>query len=66
MGTVDWYAGTHKAPLSWDDCVALSAKFDAAKAYAEQWPTEGPAEADGWRRRPRTSRAWAPITSAAA
>ncbi len=48
VGTVDWYAGTHKSPLSWDDCVALSAKFDVAKAYAEQWPTEGQAESDGW------------------
>jgi hypothetical protein len=48
VGTTDWYAGTHKAPLSWNDCVSLSAQFDVAKKYAEQWPVEGPAEADGW------------------
>lgn len=48
-GTVDWYAGTHKAPLSWDQCIQLSDWFDQAKAYAEQWPTRGEAEADGWR-----------------
>ncbi len=49
MGSVDYYAGTHKGPLSWDQCNALSAQFDQAKAYAEQWPTRGAAEADGWR-----------------
>ena len=48
-GTVDWYAGTHKAPLSWSQCLTLSDQFDQAKAYAEQWPTAGVAEADGWR-----------------
>jgi hypothetical protein len=49
-GSVDWYAGTHKAPLGWDDCLELSALFDQAKAWAEQWPTAGAAEADGWAR----------------
>lgn len=49
VGNVDYYAGTHKAPLSIADCVAMSAQFDVAKAYALQWPTEGAAEADGWR-----------------
>jgi hypothetical protein len=48
-GTVDWYAGVDKAPLAWDDCVALSAQFDLAKRYAEQWPTRGQAESDGWK-----------------
>jgi hypothetical protein len=48
-GSVDWYAGTHKAPLTWARCEAMSAQFDVAKAYAEQWPTTGEAEADGWR-----------------
>ena len=48
VGTVDWYAGTHKAPLSWDDCVAMSANFDLAKSYAEKWPTEGQAEDAGF------------------
>ncbi len=49
VGNVDYYVGTHKAPLSSADCVAMSAQFDLAKAYALQWPTEGAAEADGWR-----------------
>lgn len=47
-GSVDWYAGTHKAPLPWADCLALSAQFDQARDYALQWPTAGEAEADGW------------------
>ena len=49
VGNVDWYAGTHKSPLSWDDCVGMSASFDVGKKYALQWPTEGQAEADGFR-----------------
>jgi len=49
VGTIDWYAGTHKSPLPWDDCVAMSAMFDLAKNYAEQWKTEGAAESDGWK-----------------
>ena len=48
-GTVDWYAGTHKAALPWDQCETLSAQIDVAKRYAEQWPTKGQAEADGFR-----------------
>ena len=48
-GTVDWYAGTHKAPLTWTQCLALSDQLDVAKAYAEQWPTRGAAEAAGFR-----------------
>ena len=63
VGTVDWYAGTHKAPLSWDDCVTMSANFDLAKSYAEKWPTEGQAEDDGCLEATRTSPAWAPTTS---
>lgn len=47
-GTVDWYAGTHKAPLTWDQCEALSATLDQARAYAMQWPTAAAATADGW------------------
>jgi hypothetical protein len=35
--------------LSWSDCRAVSADFDAALAYAQQWPTRGDAEAGGWR-----------------
>ncbi|MBN1529562.1 MAG: hypothetical protein JW895_10910 [Thermoleophilaceae bacterium] len=49
VGTVDWYAGTHKAPLAWDQCLAMSVQFDAGKKFAEEWPTRGAAEADGWR-----------------
>ena len=48
-GNVDYYAGTHKAPLSWDDCLDLSQDFDTARRYALQWPTAGEATADGWR-----------------
>ncbi len=48
-GTVDWYAGTHKGPLSWDQCLQLSAVFDEARDWVEQWPTAGDAEADGWK-----------------
>src|SRR5262245_37184164 len=49
VGTVNWYAGTHKSDLSWERCKTMSAQFDVAKAYAERWPTLGAAEADGWR-----------------
>ncbi len=49
VGTVDWYADIDKAPLAWDDCVAMSVQFDAAKKYAVQFPTRGQAEADGFR-----------------
>lgn len=48
LGTVDWYAGTHKAPLSWEQCATLSAQFDAAVATVSQWPTAADAAADGW------------------
>jgi len=47
-GTVDWYAGTHKAPLSWNQCLTLSNQFDQARAYALQWPTAASAVAGGW------------------
>ena len=49
VGTVDWYAGTHKEVLDPDDCIATSAQFDLARGYAEKWATAGAAEADGWR-----------------
>jgi hypothetical protein len=49
-GTVDWYAGTHKAPLTWAQCHELSAQFDAARDWALQWPTAAAAEANGWAR----------------
>lgn len=50
VGTVDWYAGTHKQPLSWDQCLSMSGAFDVGKKFAEQWPTAGAAEADGFRK----------------
>jgi hypothetical protein len=49
VGTVDWYANVDKQPLSWEDCVSMSAFFDYAKLFAEQWKTRGAAEANGWR-----------------
>jgi hypothetical protein len=49
-GTIDWYAGTHKQPLTWDQCHQLSAQLDEAIDWALQWPTAGAAEADGWAR----------------
>lgn len=49
-GTVDWYAGTHKQPLTWEQCHQLSAWFDEARDWALQWPTAADAEADGWAR----------------
>ncbi len=49
VGTVDWYQNVDKAPLAWDDCLTMSVQFDVAKKFAEQWPTEGAAESDGWR-----------------
>jgi hypothetical protein len=49
VGTVDWYANVDKRPLSWEDCVSMSAFFDYAKRFAEQWGTRGAAEAAGWR-----------------
>src|SRR5262245_59947064 len=48
-GTVDWYTGVEKAPLTWDQCIQLGAFFDQAKEYAEQWQTRGAAEAAGFR-----------------
>jgi hypothetical protein len=49
VGSVDYYAGTHKAALSVDDCKTVSDQMDQAKAYALQWPTAAAATADGWR-----------------
>lgn len=48
-GNVDWYEGTHKAPLTWDQCEVLSAQLDTGREFALQWPTAGDATADGWR-----------------
>ncbi len=41
--------GLEKGDLSWSDCQAIAADFDAALLYALQWPTRGEAEAAGWR-----------------
>ena len=48
-GSVDYYAGVQKTPLTPDQCTAVSANFDVAKAYVLHWPTAADAEADGWR-----------------
>jgi hypothetical protein len=48
-GSVDYYAGMHKAPLSWAQCKSLSVLFDHARSYALQWPTAGAATAAGFR-----------------
>lgn len=44
------YHGMTKGMLSWEDCTLNSVGFDLAIAYAQQWPTLGDAEADGWHR----------------
>jgi hypothetical protein len=49
VGSVDFYAGVQKTPLTPQQCQLMSAQFDLAKGYVEQWPTAGAAEADGWR-----------------
>ena len=67
VGTVDWYAGTHKAPLSWDrlqdDVGAVrpgqGLRRSSGRPQRRPRPTAG-----AWPR--RTSPAWAPTTSAAA
>jgi hypothetical protein len=49
VGTVDWYADVTKAPIAWDECIAMSIQFDASKKFVEQWPTRGAGEAAGFR-----------------
>ena len=49
MGPTDFYAGITRAPLGYDDCNTVAAQFDVAKAYAEEYPTLGDAEANGFR-----------------
>jgi hypothetical protein len=44
----EFYVGVTKGMLSWDDCKTLSAQFDVALAYAQQYPTAGSAEASGF------------------
>ena len=46
---VDYYAGTHKAPLPSTQCKSVSLQLDLARAYALKWPTAGAAVAAGWR-----------------
>jgi hypothetical protein len=48
MGTVDWYAGMTRAPLSYPHCESVAASLDQAKAYAKGFPTRGSAEAAGF------------------
>ena len=47
-GNVDWYAGTHKSPLTWAQCHQLSQWIDEANEWVSQWPTQAAAAADGW------------------
>src|SRR5688500_2926703 len=49
MGSVNWYAGTARSALDYETCKTNANSFDAAKAYAEQYPTLGSAEAAGFR-----------------
>lgn len=49
MGTVNFYAGVTRAPLDYATCKDMAVMFDEAKAYAEQYPTLGDAEAAGFR-----------------
>jgi len=49
VGSVDYYAGTHKQTIPADDCRFTSLQFDLSRAYALQWPTAGAATAAGWR-----------------
>jgi hypothetical protein len=49
MGTVNFYAGQTRAPLDYATCRSVGRSFDQAKAFAEQFPTLGAAEAAGFR-----------------
>jgi len=49
MGSVNFYAGVTRKALTHDQCVAMGAQLDAAKAYAQQYPTNASAERAGFR-----------------
>jgi len=49
MGSVNWYAGTSRSAFDYETCKGVATNFDEAKAYAEQYPTLGSAEAAGFR-----------------
>ena len=49
MGSVDFYAGTSRGPLDYQSCTDVAIGLDEAKAYAEDFPTLGAAEAAGFR-----------------
>jgi hypothetical protein len=49
MGSVNWYAGTTREPLSYADCLTVGNQLDKAKAYAEQFPTLQDAVNGGFR-----------------
>lgn len=49
MGSVDFYAGETREPLSWDECRTLAIQMDVAKGYAMKYPTLGDLEAAGGR-----------------
>jgi len=48
MGSVNFYAGVTRSPHDYDTCKTVAGQFDKAKAYAEQYPTLGAAEAAGF------------------
>jgi hypothetical protein len=50
MGTTNWYAGTSRSALSYEDCKEVGLQFDQAQGYAAQYPTAVEAEAAGFRR----------------
>ncbi len=49
MGSVDWYVSIPRASLDYETCKANAKQFDAAKAYAKQFPTLGDALGSGFR-----------------
>lgn len=46
----EFYPGMSKGMLSWADCKTVSAQFDLALQYADQYPTAGSAETSGFHR----------------
>lgn len=47
MGSVNYYAGVTRGPLSYDQCKQVGHMMDVGKAYALQYPTLGDAKAAG-------------------
>jgi hypothetical protein len=47
MGSVNYYAGVTRGPLSYSDCKQVGTIMDQGKAYAKKFPTLGDAKAAG-------------------